>query len=107
MAFEINIPQPNSFMTVNDLALSVDNKSQTDMIIMDFSKAFDSVPHNRLLCKLDHYGIRHNHSHLDFQFPQAPWTEGRCRGWIIGLDRRDFWRSPGHGAWSLIIFGFH
>ena len=47
-------------MTVNDLALSLDNKSQTDMIIMDFSKAFDSVPHNRLLCKLDHYGIRHN-----------------------------------------------
>ena len=47
-------------MTVNDLALSLDNRSQTDMIIMDFSKAFDSVPHNRLLLKLNHFGIQNN-----------------------------------------------
>ena len=44
-------------MTVNDLALSLDNRSQTDMIIMDFSKAFDSVPNNRLL-KLNNFGIQ-------------------------------------------------
>ena len=31
---------------------------QTDMIIMDFAKAFDKVPHRRLLHKLDYYGIR-------------------------------------------------
>ena len=31
---------------------------QTDVIIMDFTKAFDKVPHRRLLYKLDHYGIR-------------------------------------------------
>jgi hypothetical protein len=47
-------------LTVNDLARSLNNKSQTDMIIMDFSKAFDTVPHNRLLLKLDRYGIRNN-----------------------------------------------
>ena len=28
------------------------------MIIMNFSKAFDKVPHRRLLHKLDYYGIR-------------------------------------------------
>ena len=28
------------------------------MIIMDFAKAFDKVPHRRLLYKLDYYGIR-------------------------------------------------
>ena len=47
-------------MTVNDLVLSLDNRSQTDMIIMDFSKAFDSIPHNRLLLKLNHLGIQNN-----------------------------------------------
>ena len=36
------------------------NPSQIDMIIMDFSKAFDKVPHRRLNYKLDWYGIRGN-----------------------------------------------
>ena len=31
---------------------------QTDLIIMDFAKAFDKVPHRRLLHKLDDYRIR-------------------------------------------------
>ena len=29
-----------------------------DLVILDFAKAFDRVPHRRLLGKLDHYGIR-------------------------------------------------
>ena len=45
-------------LTSHDLALSLNNRSQTDLIIMDFTKAFDSVPHNRLLLKLNHYGVR-------------------------------------------------
>ena len=31
---------------------------QTDLIIMDFAKAFDKVPHRRPLHKLEYYGIR-------------------------------------------------
>ena len=31
---------------------------QTDVIVMDFAKAFDKVPHKRLLYKLDFYRIR-------------------------------------------------
>ena len=34
------------------------NPSQIDLIIMDFSKAFDNVPHRRLNYKLHWYGIR-------------------------------------------------
>ena len=29
-----------------------------DMLILDFSKAFDKVPHRRLLSKLQFYGIQ-------------------------------------------------
>ena len=45
-------------LTVHDFATTLDKRLQTDVIIMDFSKAFDVVPHQRLLPKLDHYGIR-------------------------------------------------
>ena len=34
------------------------NHRQTVVIIMNFAKAFDKVPHRRLLYKLDYYGIR-------------------------------------------------
>ena len=45
-------------ITTQDLAQSLNKKLQIDMIIMDFSKAFDTGPHNRLLNKLNRYGIR-------------------------------------------------
>ena len=41
---------------------------QTDLIIMGFPKAFDCVPHQRLLYKLSWYGIR-----------------GNCHRWIQGF----------------------
>ena len=44
-------------LTVNDLARILDDQGQADVIIMDFSKAFDLVPHQRLLLKLKHFGI--------------------------------------------------
>jgi hypothetical protein len=42
----------------HELAKSLDSGIQQDLIILDFSKAFDKVPHQRLLSKLDFYGIR-------------------------------------------------
>ena len=46
--------------TIHDWAKSINVCRQTDAILLDFSKAFDSVPHQRLLLKLDYYGIRGN-----------------------------------------------
>ena len=46
------------FITSQDLAKCLDAKQQIDAAILDFSKAFDKVPHTRLLNKLHHYGIR-------------------------------------------------
>ena len=41
-----------------NLFQNFESKTQTDVVVLDFSKAFDVVPHQRLLHKLDHYGIR-------------------------------------------------
>ena len=43
---------------VHELTTGLDNGKRFDLAILDFSKAFDRVPHKRLLHKLDHSGIR-------------------------------------------------
>ncbi|XP_056022162.1 uncharacterized protein LOC130055030 [Ostrea edulis] len=50
-------------LTIQDLAYNIESKGQADVILIDFAKAFDKVPHKRLLYKLYHYGIRHSHLH--------------------------------------------
>ena len=47
--------------TIEEIAKALDYGKQTDLTIMDFSKAFDVVPHQRLINKLDYYGIRGCH----------------------------------------------
>ena len=44
--------------TFEDITKSVDEGVGVDMIYLDYSKAFDSVPHRRLLQKLAGHGIR-------------------------------------------------
>ena len=44
--------------TTHDMALALERRSSLHCLLLDFSKAFDSVPHERLLLKLDAIGIR-------------------------------------------------
>ena len=49
--------------TANNLAKSMNHKEQIDNIHLDFSNAFDKVCHQKLLLKLEHYGIRGRNLH--------------------------------------------
>ena len=46
--------------TVHDWMMALDNKTPTGAILLDFAKAFDKIPHKRLLSKLTSYGITGN-----------------------------------------------
>ena len=44
--------------SVNDWSTTLENRGQSDVILLDFSKAFDRVSHQHLSAKLKFYGIR-------------------------------------------------
>jgi hypothetical protein len=45
-------------LTIHDIASSIQRNQSIPAIVLDFTKAFDKVPHHRLLKKLEYYGIR-------------------------------------------------
>jgi len=47
-------------LTVRDFAENLNRNEQTDVILLDFLKAFNKVSHQHLFHKLHHYGIRGN-----------------------------------------------
>ena len=51
--------------TVVDLSRRTDRRQTTNLLILDFNKVFDTVPHRRLLHKLQHY-----------------WVTGKTNEWI-------------------------
>ena len=46
--------------STNDWSEMLNKKGQTDVILLDFSKAFDKISHQHLSNKLSFYGIRGN-----------------------------------------------
>ena len=44
--------------STNDWSETINKCGQTDVVLLDFSKAFDKVSHQHLSVKLDHYSIR-------------------------------------------------
>ena len=46
--------------TIQKIASSMSSMGQVDVILLYFAKAFDKVPYQRLLHKLDYYGVRNS-----------------------------------------------
>ena len=55
---------------MEDWTDAIDNSMQVDTVYLDFRKAFDSVPHGRLIKKLEGYAIRGNLLNLLISFLQ-------------------------------------
>jgi hypothetical protein len=60
MIFNIDHANRNYLQFIQELAKNNNKNIQTDLIIMEFAKAFDKVPHRHLLYKLKYYGIQEN-----------------------------------------------
>ena len=54
---DVPVTQLLIHVTQQDLSSALDQKKSVDVVILDFTKAFDTVPHLRLLSKLKYYSI--------------------------------------------------
>ena len=100
-------------VTIQDLLSFRDKQIQVDMAILDFSKAFDTVPHKRLLGKLSFYGIKG---------PIIRWIEaflvdkiqsvvvegfrsplGRVFPGFPDVIKVRVWCPSGNSAWAMIV----
>ena len=89
--------------SVHDWATTLEQRGQVDVILLDFSKAFDKVSHLHLSAKLDFYGIRG--STLRWIDAFSIWPPASCfsqrQTFIMG--KRYFWSTSRFSAGPSLI----
>ena len=90
-------------LTLHDMAKAIQSSS-IHAVVSDFAKAFDKVPHRRLLRKPRHYGIQGPllnwlESFLTQRFPiSCLWRPN------INSMSGDFWRTAGYSPRHIALF---
>jgi hypothetical protein len=93
-------------VTIHDIASKLERDSQVDIILLDFAKAFDKVPHHRLLHKLEYYGVnpKTNRSIRSF-------LENRMQSVIleetVSKQVSVLWCTPSYSSWTSTVPGIH
>ena len=87
---------------IEDISFNMDARRQVDMILLDFLKAFDTVPHHQLLLKLKYY-------HIDSQVINwiAKWLTSRKQHVLLDGESSDYVPvTSGHGVPQGTVYSF-
>ena len=112
----INIINPNQFAYMegrstlsellswfDDWAKSRNNRKPTDIAFLDFSKAFDRVPHERLLLKLERHSINGSALQWFWNFLNRLDATRRPVWHLLVLVSIFIWSTPGNNPWTRLI----
>ena len=93
---------------VQDLYKNLPDKKQTDVIVIDFVKVFDKVPHKKLIRKLREYGINSSINQWIESFLHQRQQRVVCDGWgsvLMGSSNKR--RTSRICDWTHTIFSIY
>ena len=89
---------------INGWAKILDNRGQVDTFILDFEKAFDTHPHERLKSNMFSYGIGGN----TLKWIDSFLCSRQQRVFVnLGMGSGFVGYPPGHRSWSRVVLVVH
>ena len=93
-------------IATDEFIQNFESKTQMD-VVLDFSKAFDVVPHQRLLHKLDHYGIRGTTLNWIQNFLTNKTRKSSSWWQLFRISSREVRCAPGYYFWTPTLFDLY